>query len=175
MEFQTKLSKFLGTDASVYELHLPVPKPIAEQFIRGENRRVICEINQTTNLRCGLMPHKDYWYILLNQTIIKKLGLEVGNSVNVKLSPDNSTYGMDMPEELMTLLDQDEEGNEFFHQLTSGKQRNLIYIVGKVKSPESRLNKALAIVHHLKAQKGRLDFKLLNEVIKDYNQRGKLS
>jgi len=175
MEFKTTLSKFFGKDASVYELHLPVPKPIAEQFIRGENRRIICEINQTTSIRSGLMPHKDYWYILLNQAVIKKLGLAIGNTVTVKLSPDDSTYGMDMPEELMILLDQDPEGNEYFHQLTPGKQRNLIYIVSKVKSPESRLNKALAIVHHLKERNGKLDFKLLNEVIKDYNQRGKLN
>ncbi len=56
MEFKTTLSKFSGKDASVYELHLPVPKPIAEQFIRGENRRIICEINQTTSIRSGLMP-----------------------------------------------------------------------------------------------------------------------
>ena len=175
MEFNTTLSKFSGTDASVYELHLPVPKPIAEQFIRGENRRVICEINETTSLHSGLMPHKDYWYILINQSVIKKLGLEVGHSVSVKLTPDDSTYGMEMPEELMVLLDQDSQGYEYFHQLTPGKQRNLIYIVSKVKSSESRLNKALAIVHHLKDQNGKLDFKLLNQVIKNYNNRGKLN
>ncbi len=95
--------------------------------------------------------------------------------MTVKLSPDDSTYGMDMPEELMILLDQDPEGNEYFHQLTPVNNETSSTIVSKVKSPESRLNKALAIVHHLKERNGKLDFKLLNEVIKDYNQRGKLN
>ncbi|MBE62878.1 MAG: hypothetical protein CMB89_11005, partial [Flammeovirgaceae bacterium] len=70
--------------------------------------------------------------------------------------------------------DQDKLASEFFHDLTPGKQRNLIYIISKVKNTDSRINKALAIIDHLTERNGKLDFKLLNEKIKEYNQRGKL-
>jgi len=66
-------------------------------------------------------------------------------------------------------LDQDEEGNAFFRSLTPGKQRSLIYIVTTVKNPESRMKKSLAIIHHLKLAKGKLDFRQLNTWIKYYN------
>lgn len=70
------------------------------------------------------------------------------------------------------MLDQDEQGNELFHALTKGKQRSLVYLVTKVKNSDSRLNKSLAIIEHLKDVKGQLDFKMLNEKIKYYNNLG---
>ena len=72
------------------------------------------------------------------------------------------------------LLEQDEEGSKYFHQLTPGKKRSLIYLVGSVKNIDSQLNKGLAILDHLKAEQGNLDFKKLNQLIKEYNQRSKL-
>ena len=92
----------------------------------------------------------------------------------VLMSLEASKYGVDMPEELQAALDQDPLAMEFFDLLTPGKQRNLIYLVNKVKNTNSRINKALAIIDHLTEMQGKLDFKLLNEKIKEYNQRGKL-
>jgi uncharacterized protein YdeI (YjbR/CyaY-like superfamily) len=73
---------------------------------------------------------------------------------------------MPMPEELEELLLQDPEGDMYFHELTPGKQRNLIYMVSKPKGVDTRIKKALVIVQHLKEVKGQLDFKMLNEAYK---------
>ncbi len=81
---------------------------------------------------------------------------------------------MPLAEELAVLLAQDAEGARYFRALTMGKQRTLVHVVGKVKSPESRLNKSMAIMQHLKEVKGELDFKRLNLLIKEVNQRGRL-
>lgn len=174
MRFKTTLQKFTDSHSSVYKLHFPVPFEVAEKFIEGEQRRVKCSINDLATINCGLMPFQDYWYILVNQNLQKELNLELGDEVDISLEKDQSKYGMDMPEELMALLDQDPLADQFFHHLTPGKQRNLIYIVSKVKNTDSRINKALAIIDHLVEQGGKLDFKLLNVKIKEYNQRGKL-
>ncbi|HCX21630.1 MAG: hypothetical protein CMB80_34530 [Flammeovirgaceae bacterium] len=174
MRFTTSLNKFTESNASVYALHFPVPLEIAEPFIDGENRRIKCTINNTHTISSGLMPFKEYWYILVNQSLQKELQIEVGDSVELLIEKDESKYGMDMPVELETVLDQDKLASEFFHDLTPGKQRNLIYIISKVKNTDSRINKALAIIDHLTERNGKLDFKLLNEKIKEYNQRGKL-
>ncbi len=120
------------------------------------------------------MPINEGSYILVNQKIRTKLNISEGDKVEVTLEKDNSEYGIPMPESFNVLLDQDEVGSKFFHSLTPGKQRSLIYIVGKVKSIDSQLNKGLAILDHLTEVQGKLDFKALNVKIKEYNQRGKM-
>jgi uncharacterized protein YdeI (YjbR/CyaY-like superfamily) len=86
--------------------------------------------------------------------------------VSVLLKKDESEYGLPMPEELQELLLQDEEGDRLFHALTIGKQRTLLYIVGSVKDTGKRISRALAIVNHLKATGGKIDYKKLNEAIR---------
>ncbi|MFY0650561.1 MAG: YdeI/OmpD-associated family protein [Cyclobacteriaceae bacterium] len=169
MIIKTTLEKFPIEVSKVYRLHFPIPKAIAEHFIDGDNRRVKCSINGEVVVRSGLMPYQDYWYILCNQSKQKQLNLMVGQAIELELEKDASKYGMEMPEELEVMLDQEPEAFEFFEQLTPGKQRNLIYLVSKVKNTNSRINKALAIAAHLKEGKGQLDFKKLNELIKYYN------
>ena len=169
--FITTLEQF---DSNLWGHHIVVPAEFAEQLITGRNnRRVICRINDEVNTHSALMPSGNSWFILINKKIREKLGLAIGKRVNIQLESDKTEYGMPMPEELSVLLDQDEEGSALFHRLTPGKQRSLIYIVSKVKNTNSRINKALAILHHLKEQHGKVDFKRLNETIKEYNRRGR--
>ena len=111
----------------------------------------------------------------MNQTNVKKLKIKEGDAVSIVIDKDTSEYGVPMPDSFLALLSQDEQGSEYFHQLTPGKQRSLIYIVGKVKNIDSQINKGLAILNHLTETKGQLDFKRLNEKIKEYNQRAKLN
>ncbi|AGA79183.1 YdeI/OmpD-associated family protein [Echinicola vietnamensis] len=170
------MKQFIGTlekfDSRLWRYHLPVPDDIANAFINGEDRRVICEIGPV-RFHAALMKSKDYWFILLNTAFRDKLAIKEGEKMTVCLEKDRSEFGHEMPEELQILLDQDEEGNKHFRALTKGKQRSLVYIVTKVKNTNSRLNKALAIVEHLKEVNGALDFKMLNEKIKYYNNLGK--
>ncbi len=161
-------------NTELWRHHLPVPTEIAEQFIEGDNRRVICTLMGDYKMNSALMASKEYWFILLNKGIRNKYGLNTGDAVKVHLEKDRSEYGMEMPEEMMVVMDQDETGTQYFKALTMGKQRSLLYIINKVKNPDSRINKALAIMDHLNEAQGNLDFKALNVKIKEYNQRGKL-
>ena len=172
MVFESTLEEFELN--KVYNWHVPVPAAIAEMFVNGKDRRVICEIEGEKKWHAGLMPYPSGYYILMSQKRVSDLGLNRGDKVVLKLEKDQSEYGMDMPEELQVLLDQDEQGSRYFHDPTPGKQRNLIYIVNQVKNPESRLTKALAIIAHLNEENGKLDFKKLNAKIKEYNQLRKL-
>ena len=164
--FTSSMEEF---DIKIWNYHIPVPDEIASQMMDGAHRRVLVWINSHGPFHMALMKVKSYWYLILNQELKKKLKLEVGKPIQVALERDFSEFGFDVPEEFQVLLDQDEEGNEFFRALTMGKQRSLIYLVTKVKNPESRMKKSLAILHHLKQARGKLDFKQLNEWIKYYN------
>jgi len=168
--FQSTLENF---HTRLWQFHIPVPDELAEGFIEGDNERVICKINNAEPYPAAIMKGKEYYFILVNQQLRNRLGISEGDKVSVTLEKDRSEYGHEMPEELQVLLDQDGEGNAFFQALTKGKQRALIYLVNKVKNPNSRLNKSLAIISHLKEVHGALDFKALNEKIKYYNNLDK--
>ena len=171
-QFKTTLQKF---DSNLWGFHFPVPYAIADNFIEGNDRRVICRINDEFRIQNALMPYSEGYFLLINKDLVKKLNLSVGEEVKLKLEKDRSEFGLPMPESFRTLLEQDTEGNQYFEQLTAGKKRSLIYIVGKVKNIDSQLNKGLAILHHLKLEEGKLDFKKLNQLIIAYNQRSKLT
>ena len=172
------MAEFISTvedfSTELWRHHLTVPEEIARQFIEGDNRRVICTIMDKHKMNCALMAARDYWFILMNKTVRNNLGLNTGDKVKLHLEKDRSEYGMQMPDEMLAVMDQDEAGAQFFKALTMGKQRSLIYLVNKVKNTNSRINKALAIMDHLNETQGKLDFKALNVKIKEFNQRGKL-
>lgn len=167
------LSTLEDFHTNLWRFHLPVPDDIAVQFIEGDNKRVRVQLEGIPVFPAALMKNKEYWFILLNKTNRKKLKISEGDKIAMTLEKDNSEYGHEMPEELQVLLDQDEVGGRYFYALTKGKQRGLIYIVTKVKNTNSRLNKSLAIIEHLKDVRGKLDYKLLNEKIKYYNNLDK--
>ncbi len=168
MNFISTLEHFHN---KLWSYYVPIPREIGDRFIEGDNRRVLCSINGCKPMHSALM-HKDGAYsIYVNTELQKKLGIEEGDTVSVALEKDTSEFGIPMPESFEVLLAQDDEGRSYFQSLTMGKQRSLIYIVQKVKNVDSQLAKGLAIMHHLKEAKGELDFKRLNELIKEYNNR----
>ncbi|MEL6720156.1 MAG: YdeI/OmpD-associated family protein [Bacteroidota bacterium] len=152
---------------------IPVIKDIAADFMEND-RRVICSINGAKGFHAALMSDgKGDFFINLNKERRKRLGVAIGEPINITLSKDESKYGMPMPEEFEELLAIDDEGNHFFHALTPGKQRSLLHLIGKPKSSDVRLKKAIVINEHLKKNQGKLDFKQLNQDFKDYNQQFK--
>lgn len=164
--FTAILDKF---DSNLWGHHILVPDIIANQFItEGNNRRVVCTLNNALEFQCALMPMGEGgFFININKKIRDSLKLKVGMQVQATLRKDESQYGLPMPEELEELLKMDEEGNSFFHALTPGKQRTLLYIAGNAKSSDKRISRAIAIVEHLKANQGKIDFKMLNQALKE--------
>ncbi len=168
MKVVTTLEKF---DQGIWGYHFPINPEVTEQMSSDNHRRVICQVNGIISMHCALIPLDAGSYIMLNQKNRKKLGVNLGETVELILEKDTSEYGLPMPESLMIMLDQDEAGSKYFHALTPGKQRSLIYLVSKVKSIDKQINKSLAILEHLRDVHGKLDYKLLNEKIKLYNNR----
>lgn len=150
---------------AVYGFHVKVPQQISDWFLKQNIKRLVCTINEDYTWQCALIPFGNgIYYILLNAEIRKKQLLNVGSEVSIQLKEDTSKYGLPMPEEMQELLYQDPKGDQLFHKLTLGKQRSLLHLVGKPKSSQKRLEKALIVLDHLKNQNGKLDFKILMNV-----------
>jgi len=165
MTFTTSLGNF---NTALWNFHIVVLEHLAKPFLDGNDRRVVCKLNDSIEFQCALMPKGDgHYFININKKIRDKLKLQLGSTVNVMLRKDESEYGLPMPEELAEVLQQDINGNQYFHALTAGKQRTLLYIAGQPKTSNVRLKRAIVLVEHLKANKGKIDFKQLSLDLKE--------
>lgn len=99
--------------------------------------------------------------IRVAKKILTALELSIGDRVDVKLWKDTTEYGLPLPVEFGELLRQDPIADKLFHALTRGRQRTLLHIAGAVKSSAKRAERAIAIVNHLKVNKGKIDYKRL--------------
>lgn len=153
-----------------------VPRDVSQQILQKGSRRVICSVNEQVSFHAALMPDgKGEYNVLLNQEKRNNLGLRNGETLNISLQIDRSTFGVEVSEEFMEVLYQDINGAlSFFDKLTPGKQRSLIHWVDSVKSSEIRIRRALVLVSHLLQSNGKIDFKVLNQMIKKANSDAKL-
>ena len=152
-----------------------VDEEVAAPFIQGTDRRVICTLPDGTRFHCALFPSKMGGYnILINKERRNKLGLRTGEVFEVTIEKDTTPYGAPMSDEFRIVMEEDDEANAYFHKLTPGLQRTLIYYSDNVKSSDIRIRRALVVAQHLITYKGKLDYKILAQEIKEANQRAKL-
>ncbi len=162
---KTTLQRFEG---NLWHFHVVIKQKTANNFIDGNNRRVICLLNKTEQFQAALMPHGDGdYFININKELRTKLRLNIGDEVLIELQKDESEFGLPVPEEFEVLLQQDLEGADEFYKLTRGKQRTLLYMIGKPKSSDLRIRNGIGVLNHLKKVKGELDFKQLTFEIKN--------
>lgn len=163
--FDTTVERF--EDSPIWVFFIPIPIDVAEQLV-DKNRRVLCSIKAGKPIHCALMHDgSGGFFINLNKELIKKHNLQQHDKVSITLEKDDSRYGIFVPDFFEELCHQDPVAKEAFHQLTMGKQRSLLHIMGKPKSEQKQLEKALIIFEYLKDCEGELDFKALNEAFKN--------
>lgn len=161
------------SENKLWGAHLRVPDEIAHALLAQGSNRVRCILNDIEEFQCGIVPAaKGVKVITINKSIRTKLKLGEGDELRVQLEPDESEYGLPITEELAAAFEVDEEGKKYFHALTPGKQRTLLYIAAQVKNPDVRALRAWAILEHLKQQKGSIDYKLLHADIARRSKRG---
>jgi hypothetical protein len=164
IRFEAVLEK-LSDEFGYY--YVAVSRQINDAFgFKGNSRRVVCTLNGTVEYQCALMPKEGDFFILVNKKHRDQLGIVLGDTVRVELVRDESKYGLPMPEELREVLDQDTEGDRLFHALTAGKQRTMLYYIGKWKDIDRRIHYALTIIEHLKRNDGKIIFKELGDELK---------
>ena len=132
----------------------------------GKSRRVLCSINGSEGFPAALMPWGEMFYVMVNKQRRTEFNLKPGDVADVVLEKDESKYGMPMPEELQEVLNQDPDGEKAFHKLTAGKQRSMMYFIGKIKDIDKRIHSALVFIEHLKKNNGKIVYEVLKEELK---------
>lgn len=132
--------------------YVEVPAAIVKKLGGLNKQRLFCTINQQQKFQCGMMAlGEGRGYITVSKKKLKDFTLALGDSIQVTLAPDNSEFGMEMPEELVEILAQDPEAEKRFMRISPGKQRNIIYYVVGVKNSDKRIERALKLINNLKA------------------------
>lgn len=153
-----------------------IPLEFHEEIRNQDHLRVKCVFNAndiSVTAHISIKKRRDELYLVLNAAQRKKIKVSEGDTIHLTLDLETSPYGMPMPEEFLLMMQEDERADKLFHNLTPGKQRSLIYTVSKLKNVDARIRKALAICEHLVEYNGELDYKALNDKVKEVNQRHK--
>ncbi len=147
LELEATVRKFDG-DYEMY--YLQIPALFGSQLSDGKRVRLVCMLAGKIRVQCALhrLENGDF-FITINKKNRQSLGLKDGSRVEIRLAPDHSKYGLDMPEELGEMLIQEPEADRLFHELTAGRQRSFIFWVSSAKSSDKRLERALTLVEKL--------------------------
>ncbi|OAV44361.1 DUF1905 domain-containing protein [Lewinella sp. 4G2] len=166
-----------GTNyGGVYLNIIKVKRKVVADLLDPDNAltRVIMQINGEGATHRALHPDGNgNYFILISKEIQKEHRVDDGEEIEITLRPDDSKYGMPLPEEVSELWAMDEEARRVFHLLTLGRQRSMLYLMGKPKGAATRVKKTVQIHEYLKSTNGVLDSKELNAYIKADNANWK--
>jgi len=155
------------SDNKLWGAHFGVSRHTAEKLIRGTSRRVVCSLNGSPERQCALIPDgKNAYVITVNKSLRNSLGLNFGSRLRVTLRPDDSKYGLPMPEELEEVFRQDKGAEKRFLALTPGRQRTLLYIINLGKIMDERVFRAVTIVRHLEENFGAINYRKLSVMLR---------
>ena len=115
--------------------YLKLDASVVKNLSKKNKTRIICIIDSSLSIRCGLNHLGDgNFYIILGGKYLKTLHKELGDEVEYLIKEDPDQLGVDIPEVLTVLLEQDAELKAVFNKITDGKKRSLIYSFNKIKN-----------------------------------------
>lgn len=127
--------------------YLKIESEIVNQFKNKRHTRFICTLDKLVSFQCGLNHLGDgHFFIILSTMNLQSIDKTVGKKIHFLLKEDPNPLGVDMPEVLTTILDQDKSLKETFNGLTPGKKRNVIYSINKIKDLDKQVQKAIQII-----------------------------
>ncbi len=127
-------------------VYIQIPHEIALGLSQSFPCRVICTMNGFS-FHAGIVKRGlDGFIIQMGKKSAKNSKLEVGQQVEVKLEPDTTEYGYELPEEMQELLLQDDIGRYNWEALNPGHKRSLLHYVCSTKNPELRLKRSILIL-----------------------------
>lgn len=154
-------------DDTLYKYHVKIPLDIYQSYVDAKIKRLLVTYNGSDVYHNAFLSKGGgIKYLKLNKETMKSLKLNIGDQIKVTIDEDKSKYGMPIAPEMTELLLQDVEGEEFFHKLSPGKIRSLLYKISSYKTSDKRIETSVIILEHLKANGGNLDWKMLNEAFK---------
>lgn len=120
----------------------------ANAFTHQHKTRLICTIDKTLTFQCGLNHLGDgNFFIIISTKKVKELKKKIGDKIDITLQEDPNPLGVEIPEVLTALLDQDEDLKKKYDQFTMGKKRSVIHAMTRLKDMDKQISMALKIIN----------------------------
>lgn len=128
--------------------YLTIPAEIVNAFKNKRHTRFLCTLDKRLTFQCGLNHLGDgNFFIILGTKNLNAINKQLGNKISFELTEDPNPLGVNMPEVLEAILEQDEALKFTFESLTLGKKRNVIHSITKIKDIDKQIKKAVEIIN----------------------------
>lgn len=127
---------------------LKIEAEIINRFEKKRHTRMICVLDEKITFRCGLNHLGDgNFFIIVAGKFLEQLNKKVGSLIHFKIEEDPDQLGVEMPEVLEALLNQDVDLKSIFDKITDGKKRSLIYTILKVKDIDKQVQASIEFLN----------------------------
>jgi hypothetical protein len=128
--------------------YVTISAGVVNQFINKRVTRFICTLDKKLTFQCGLNHLGDgNFFIILGSKNLVAIDKQLGDKIFFELSEDPNPLGVDIPEILTALLEQDGQLKTTFDNLTPGKKRNVIHTMNKIKDIDKQIKKTIQIIY----------------------------
>lgn len=128
-----------------------IPESILASLPEAKRYRVKGFINKTPFSLAINSLKGGFKYFAVGAPLRKACKIRQGEEVEITFHIVDPNI-VDLPEELIEVLAQDEEGNVIWQSFTPGMQRSLAHYVFSVKNTDSRIKRALELIYKAKTR-----------------------
>jgi hypothetical protein len=133
---------------------LKVDAEIVDKFENKRNTRLICKLDNKLSFQCGLNHLGDgNFFIIISTKNLKSIKRQAGETIQFEIKEDPNPLGIDIPETIEILLEQDKELKDKFSKLTDGKKRSIIVQSSKIKNIDKQISKTIELIDNPKLQR----------------------
>lgn len=133
---------------------LKVDAEIVDQFENKRKTRLICKLDNKISFQCGLNHLGDgNFFIIISTKNLKLIERQLGEIIPFELMEDPNPLGIDLPETLEVLLEQDIELKNKFDKLTDGKKRSIIVQISKIKDIDKQISRTMELINNPQLQR----------------------
>jgi len=113
---------------------------IVEQFSKGKKTRLICKLDDTISYSCGLNHSGDgNFFIIVATRLMKKLKKVEGDLIHFVITEDPNPLGIEVPEVLLVVLEENPDLKKKYEEFTDGKKRSLIHSFNRIKNIDRQI------------------------------------
>jgi len=137
---------------------LKVKADIVNQFKNKRHTRLICKLDNKLSFQCGLNHLGDgNFFIIVSTKNLKSINRQTGETIQFEIKEDPNPLGIEIPETIEILLEQEKDLKDKFSKLTDGKKRSIIVQTSKIKSIDKQISKIIYLINnpHLQRHKGK--------------------
>ena len=128
--------------------YLTLGGDIVKQYPKGAKTRLQCVLDEKLSFPCGLNHSGDgNFFIIVATRKLKTIGKTEGDTVRFEIFENPDPLGVEVPEVLSVLLEQDENARAVYEKLTDGKKRTLIFSIRGVKNIDRQVEKIMEFLN----------------------------